>query len=175
MYCPICGAESTQGLNYCKRCGASLGNPSGQATQKERVFAKIGAVFSLMTVGVVSVLGLMGMFITLNENQAIRELPPQFLTAVLIFTAATVFGVVGLLIWFALRLMGVEPRRAATSEYERRGSKVPPQLSSLPQGLNSVTEHTSVTEQTTRGLSRAESDQLTLSGAPQPTARQGES
>ena len=24
MHCPVCGAESTQGLNYCKRCGASI-------------------------------------------------------------------------------------------------------------------------------------------------------
>ena len=25
MFCPYCGTESTQGLNYCKRCGANLG------------------------------------------------------------------------------------------------------------------------------------------------------
>lgn len=26
MYCSFCGTESTPGLNYCNRCGASLGN-----------------------------------------------------------------------------------------------------------------------------------------------------
>src|SRR6185295_2921772 len=24
MYCPVCGVESIQGLNYCKQCGANL-------------------------------------------------------------------------------------------------------------------------------------------------------
>jgi hypothetical protein len=28
MYCPGCGTETTQGLNYCKQCGANLVTPT---------------------------------------------------------------------------------------------------------------------------------------------------
>ncbi len=34
MYCPNCGAESTQGLKFCKRCGASVASSADVTAPK---------------------------------------------------------------------------------------------------------------------------------------------
>lgn len=159
MYCPVCGAESTQGLNYCKRCGASLGsetNPRHPGVSARHI------VLPLMTISAVSIVGLIGLFATLNENQAVKQLPPPYLTGVLLFASATVFGVVAMLIWSLLRLTG---SRDGAQPVAMRPTSEPARLLSTPPPT-----FTSITEHTTKGFPQIESDQPVVP----PRVRQSE-
>ena len=44
MFCPFCGTESTQGLNYCNRCGGNLGALLQGGAREERPAVSNGAV-----------------------------------------------------------------------------------------------------------------------------------
>ena len=61
MYCPVCGAESTQGLNYCKRCGSGLG-ASTPPMEPRASFGKMMGM--LLPVAVVSLGGFIALFST---------------------------------------------------------------------------------------------------------------
>ena len=138
MYCPVCGAESTQGLNYCKRCGAGLGLPVNSAEPKGGV-SKLVALAMLPTL--VSAVGLIGLFTTASE---MRGLDPRFLVAIVAFSGATVVGVVMVLAWLLLRLSGLpqsamSPREPAPPPAMRhQPAELPPPRILMP----SVTEHT---------------------------------
>ena len=105
MYCAVCGAESTPGLNYCKRCGSGLGSPANAPDTGHSV-AKPFAM--LMPVALVSIVGLFGYFMTV-ESLSDRMIEPRALIAVCAFAGATVLGVVGLMIWLLMQLSGARP------------------------------------------------------------------
>ena len=79
MYCPVCGAESTQGLNYCKRCGASLGSPlpspidaapqSRRANHTMTIVALVAAVIVVCAGGLGISLGISGGLVANGVNQ----------------------------------------------------------------------------------------------------------
>ena len=53
MFCPSCGAETSEGLSYCKRCGAKLAG-AGAGESRPRVAGLVWAVstaIALVTVG----------------------------------------------------------------------------------------------------------------------------
>ncbi|HET8676455.1 MAG TPA: hypothetical protein VFO63_11745, partial [Blastocatellia bacterium] len=54
MYCPVCGAETVQGLKYCKQCGANL-NPPGAHVN----ISKLTGMFWAIAVFGIGALGLL--------------------------------------------------------------------------------------------------------------------
>lgn len=141
MYCPICGAESTQGLNYCKRCGAVLSASATPIEQKGSIGKAMGLM--LFLVSLVSIAGFIALFTTVY-NLAERPGLEKATIGVMAFGGATVVGVVGLLVWLLLRLTtGHQPPGSP----EKPANLVPreysvPQLPAPPVGMQSVTENT---------------------------------
>ena len=138
MYCPVCGAESTQGLNYCKRCGSSLG-PTANAP----VIIPPVRPATLLPVALVSIVGLVGFFMTI-ANLSDRNFQPKPLVAICAFAGATVLGVVGLMIWLLLHMSGY---RHGATQASTEGQALPrastqPQLQPPPMSVPSVTENT---------------------------------
>jgi hypothetical protein len=157
MFCPYCGTESTQGLNYCKRCGGNLSPLAQSPAQQTRPAAVApGAAWAagLTTMGLV-VIGL-GLIFPITTELAVRHLPPEAVVFIALLVALTVFGCAVLLLRFWSLLFGVggaaarttpalpDPRATDTREL---GS---PRFDSL-----SPAPAPSVTEQTTRTLEHA--------------------
>lgn len=142
MYCPVCGAESTQGLNYCKRCGAGLSASTTPIEQKASVGKAMGLM--LFLVSLVSIAGFIALFSTVYSLGERPGFDPRSLIAVMAFGGATVVGVIGLLVWLLLRLTTGHPPVAPP---ETSANLAPreygvPQLPAPPIGIPSVTENT---------------------------------
>ena len=155
MYCPVCGAESTQGYNYCKRCGASL-SPVTNETEAARPNSKPLAM--LLPVALVSIVGLIAFFVSIVHlsHGGIESRP---LIAITAFAGATVLGVVGLLIWLLMQLSGIHQRPWQVEKEARpTRSPSPPQLQA-PISVPSVTENTTRNFDPARLRDRATSDQ----------------
>jgi hypothetical protein len=136
MYCPSCGVESTQGLKYCNRCGASLGSGSHDANP-------MGRLVGLVPVSAVSIVGLIGFFVTINHLAG--RLDARAITAIAFFGGLTVFAIVASLIWLLLRLVdGPKTPELRTSNHGGRDIDdiVMAQLSAPPIAVGSVTEGT---------------------------------
>jgi hypothetical protein len=133
MFCPDCGAESTQGLNYCKRCGAIL-------TVNQPRLRTIPPIIPLSFVSMVGLIGLFGTLIAL-ANTKIDE---RILLGVAFFGGATLFGVISLLIWLS-RHQSVNQPASPDSDNRRQtlhGSSSQQQLNAPPLVVSSVTDHT---------------------------------
>ena len=162
MYCPVCGAESTQGLNYCKRCGSNLSaptNPIRTSEKRPRIHGTAGAAWALALATVAVTLGGLGIVFT-NAFNLVRPIFPgstpvpgaaMIAGLMVLFGSMTVFGTVALLIKVVLKLLGlghdsreadqVRPRSAV----EHRPVQLPGPPSAIP----------TVTEQTTRNFDPA--------------------
>jgi hypothetical protein len=157
MFCPYCATETTQGLNYCNRCGGNLA-PLTQPVQESRTIVAGGAAWAagLSTAGVV-VIGL-GMIFPIVTELTAKGMDP---TAVVILAALVALAVVGcaaMLLRFWSMLLGVGPaRRQAPAPaalprpkaQDTRGLDAPHFDSLNPAPAPSVTE------QTTRTLEHA--------------------
>ena len=141
MYCPVCGAESTQGLNYCKRCGAGLSASTPPVEQRASIGKAMGAM--LFLVSLVSIAGFIALFSTVYNLGERTAFDTRALIAIMAFGGATVVGVVGLLVWLLLRLSGVQTSvtRVDVPNMVLR-EHVAPQLPASPISMPSVTEHT---------------------------------
>src|SRR5438270_11162215 len=102
MYCPICGDQTTQGLKYCKRCGAGLSTSTAPIDEKASVGKAMGVM--LFLVALVSIAGFIALFATVYNLGARSTFDTRALVALMAFVVATVVGVVGLLVWLLLRL-----------------------------------------------------------------------
>jgi hypothetical protein len=148
MYCPNCGAESTFGLNYCKRCGGNLSDTPPPPAAKNVLGALILAA---ATLGIV----LGGLGIVFSEALSlIGPQPPGFtppvhdavvVAGMMVIFGSTAIGLVSLmLIKLFSRMMGLSsaadkhPRPARTFVPEQRV----PQIQAEPISVQSVTEHT---------------------------------
>lgn len=140
MYCPVCGAESTQGLNYCKRCGAGLSGPNIPIESK----ASFGKMFGLiLPVALVCIGGFIALFTTVYNLGERTGFDTRALIAIMAFGGATVVCVVGLLVWLLLRLAGFEPtHQQGRSERSLPRDYTPQQLPPSQIGMPSVTENT---------------------------------
>src|SRR6478672_4286954 len=101
MYCPNCGDQATQGLKYCKRCGSGL-NPSAVQTEEKGSAKAIGAMAFLLAL--VSIAGFIALFSTVYNLGERPGFDTRALVAIMAFGGATVFGVVGLIVWLMLRM-----------------------------------------------------------------------
>lgn len=141
MYCPICGAESTQGLNYCKRCGAGLSASTPPIEQKGSIGKAMGLM--LFLVSLVSIAGFVALFTTVYNLGERQFFDTRALIAIMAFGGATVIGVVALLVWLLLRLTtGHQPAAPERSANLISREYNVPQLQAPPVGIPSVTENT---------------------------------
>ena len=156
MYCPVCGAESTQGLNYCKRCGSNLAaptNPIKPGESRPRIRASAGAAWAMALATVAVTLGGLGIVFS-NALYLVRPTFPGSTSVagaatiaglMIMFGSATVFGTVALLIRLFSKLLGFG-QESHDSDHLRKphtfGEHRPVQLPSPPSGISSVTEQT---------------------------------
>src|SRR5436190_11835874 len=139
MYCPVCGAESTQGLNYCKRCGAGLSASTPAIEEKASMGKAVGAM--LFLVALVSIAGFIALFVTV-DSLGEHGFDTRSLVGIMAFGGATVVGVVGLLVWLLLRLTGFHQTVTQVESPPNPVLRVAPQLPEPPISMPSVTEHT---------------------------------
>jgi uncharacterized paraquat-inducible protein A len=155
MYCPVCGVESTQGLNYCKRCGANL-TVAFQTTEQPPVGVALkGSHFALalasLSVGT-AVVTLGGLGIVLSFVQELSHQPGDLPRLLLVLGLPMVCAISILLVWQIARLISM-PRQSlgALSPPPRQqvGPFAPVQMVSPPADSGgsggSVTEHTTRT------------------------------
>ena len=158
MYCPVCGAESTQGLNFCKRCGSSLSDAvqASPAPPARNIVA--GLILAAATVGIV----LGGLAIVFTFALAlVGPQPPGYtpsvhnslLVAVMMVTfgSTTIAMVTLMLIKLFSRIMGFG--QAGFGQSPGRAPQIPRAFVPEPRleiqapspGVSSVTEHTTRT------------------------------
>ena len=141
MHCPVCGAESTQGLNYCKRCGASL-VAGKQAGWPAFNIAKLTGMF-----WAVAVFGLGGLMLLVGGVLGVvaMGLRGDMIGIVAVIFLMTVLVISALLIWQLSRLISIaanSAEAASTDNARAIEDTAPPQLDSPPRVMPSVTEHT---------------------------------
>jgi len=86
MYCPNCGDQTTQGLKYCKRCGAGL-STSTSPSEPQATGKAMGAM--LFLVSLVSIAGFIALFSTVYSLGERPNFDPRTLIAVMAFGGAT--------------------------------------------------------------------------------------
>lgn len=144
MYCSSCGTETTPGLKYCKRCGASLNTNTDAPAQKK--FPLVLTIAFLAVIGFVLSLGAIVPFAAISETAG-RGISLDSLMPLLILIPCFAFGVIGLLVWLLLRLIKIYQQSGATAQpNEVRQPSVrdytPAQIAPPPEVVGSVTEHT---------------------------------
>jgi hypothetical protein len=141
MYCPNCGDQTTQGLKYCKRCGAGL----TASTIPIEPPVSSGRAMGTMTflVALVSIAGFIALFTTVYNLGERPNFDPRSLIAIMAFGGATVVCVIGLLVWLLLRFTGYQPpTHHDKSEKLPARDYAPQQLPAPPISMPSVTENT---------------------------------
>ncbi|MBD0371264.1 MAG: hypothetical protein ICV60_10550 [Pyrinomonadaceae bacterium] len=148
MYCSSCGIEVSRELNYCNRCGASL-NPS--ANQAPQVYSPPPRLTGpIIALGVTVVFSLMAIFGSVTKLFD-RGVHPAFLTWMVIFALALVFGVVGLitrLLTTLLKNSSVQMPEQPPAQLRRpqQSAQIPaPQTGPMNAPISSVTDHTTRT------------------------------
>jgi len=158
MFCPYCATETTQGLNYCNRCGGNLAPLMQAPAQESRIVVASGAAWAAgLTTTAVIVIGL-GMIFPITSELTIRGMAPGAVIAIALFVALAVVGCAAMLLRFWSMLLGVggarhrqAPAPAALTQHkaqDTRGLDAPRFDSLNPAPVPSVTE------QTTRTLER---------------------
>jgi hypothetical protein len=105
MYCQHCGAESTQGLNYCNRCGGQIGAVA-QASPREVSHApSTGTVWAVgvSLVGLV-VFGL-GLLVALMSELVHSGVRPEPLVLLMMCGSLTILASVFMLTRFWMRML----------------------------------------------------------------------
>lgn len=139
MYCPNCGDQTTQGLKYCKRCGAGLSTSTTPIEEKASSGKAMGTM--LFLVALVSIAGFIALFSTVYSLGERPEFDTRALIAIMAFGGATVMGVVGLLVWLLLRLT-TSFKEAALRQATTETPLIRDYIPQLPAPPASVTENT---------------------------------
>jgi hypothetical protein len=152
MFCSFCGTETTQGLNYCKRCGSSLAAPAQAELQVVRPNISTGTAWA---VGVTTaMLALVGLAIILGAmSDLVHNLPSDAVAFIMVCGSVTVLGSVFMLMRFWMRLLaGTKHSDLAALVATARAAKElgPTRMSALPDTpppppVSSVTENTTRT------------------------------
>jgi hypothetical protein len=152
MFCPYCATETTQGLNYCNRCGGNLAPLTQASAQESRVVVASGAAWAAgLTTTAVICIGL-GMIFPITSELTIRGMAPGSVVAIALFVALAVVGCAAMLLRFWSLLLGVGGARrqepAALPQHkaqDTRGLDAPRFDSLNPAPVPSVTEQTTRT------------------------------
>lgn len=144
MYCPSCGNEISVELKYCNRCGANLTVPTASFAPAEPVKLTVPSI--VMGLTVVIGLGIIFGGATSFANVGIH---PAAIVWIVLFSSATLFGCMALMIRFWTKLASLQ--RETTSFQPMRSAFVErPPAQQLPPRMEPVG---SVTENTTRTFS----------------------
>jgi hypothetical protein len=161
MYCQSCGAGTTIGLKYCKRCGASLAPPAGP-DERHGGSLKLAGMF-----WAVAVLVLGGMSALFGGMVALAAVHVHMDALIILGSLAsvTIFLIAALLIWQLARVVSIAKQAAPAQPQGRgpypQGDYNAPQIAAPPAVMPSVTEHTTrnfepaVNEDTTRNFGPA--------------------
>src|SRR5919112_3602873 len=121
MYCQHCGAESTQGLNYCNRCGSNLGALAQPAPREVGQGLPTGTVravgFSLIAVVVFGLI-IMTALMTELVHSGVR---PEPLVIIMMCGSLTILASVFMLTRFWMRMLsgGKSDAADATRLFQR--------------------------------------------------------
>ena len=145
MYCPSCGNEITVELKYCNRCGANLSWPATPINQTPAPPVRL--TFPSVVLGLTIVIGL-GIIFGGVTGFAERGVHPAALVWIVLFSTATLFGCVALMIRFWTKLLSLQremgPMHPTRSTFAER-----PPIQHLPpprmEPVGSVTENTTRT------------------------------
>lgn len=151
MYCPSCGANYEQKINYCKKCGASM-TPAGNVIEFH--LPRLRTTGMTWAIAVFSFVGLLTAILTaagMHSNGLTVSALFGFFITILLFVS----GVSGVLIWQLSRIISTwqesvrQAAQKAQSELQAQTqAALPPQtaqpfaISAAPERLPSVTEHT---------------------------------
>lgn len=145
MYCPDCGAESTERRNYCKQCGGALNASSnitdrGAPSKQHALTWVIASLTMLFGVG-----GLAAVFRAAYDLAHQPGLDEGIPIVLMVFGSTSVVAVVALLVFLTLKL--ADSSRGAQSA----GPKVIARRETSPQlPAPAAVVGSSVTEHTTR-------------------------
>jgi hypothetical protein len=143
MYCPSCGAQSTQGLQFCKRCGANLMPPEPLIhCRKPGGLGWLIAILVLMMGMPIPGLAIVYEF---ANNLINRSFPPPNVTGLAVVGLLVILGTEGLLYRLLSRLISVYIQAEEPVQPARPRpilSQPQPQIGAPHEGMASVTEHT---------------------------------
>ena len=143
MYCPTCGAETSERLKFCKRCGAALNAPT--ETTAPGKFPSWLVFFFLVLIGFISV---MGLIIPLAaSNDLVQHFNAGDAMRIIAMIIVATLALDGLLVWLLLKLIKLYQQAgvpAPSPLLARPAIQVapPPQIAAPPASVGSVTEHT---------------------------------
>src|SRR5215216_5266552 len=140
MYCPVCGGEGTEGLKFCKRCGASLTQPKDSGSGVD--YGKLAGMFWAIAVfGFISLAMLIGSIIPLTVLHAQQDV----IMMVMLFGSAAIVSIAVMLVRQLSRLISIAKGEESATQPIRRVNTnqfSQPQISAPPQQFGSVTENT---------------------------------
>ena len=138
MYCSTCGVAVAQGLSYCKNCGARLNQDDREDKSSEvkpdlLVTAIVATfVFGLAAIGML--IGIMKAILDMNVGQILG-----FMSVLLLLMMVLEGVFIRLLL---RRSKGVEETIALPKQQQATNELQAAQARALPEGMVSVTEHT---------------------------------
>ena len=141
MYCPTCGNEINVELKYCNRCGANLSLPASMAPM---MVAPVRLAVPSIVLGI-TILGGIGIIAGAATAFAQLGLHPAAIVWMVLLSAATLFGCIGLLIRFLTKMMTMHREIAPPQPQPVFNDR--PAMHHLPPRMEPVP---SVTENTTR-------------------------
>jgi hypothetical protein len=146
MYCPFCGSEYTQKLNYCKRCGENL-NPGVPVVEPQAPRRWVALLFVALTL-----FGLGGLIVLFSAHYQMAKWGLRGDDLFMPFMAGLLFmgGVSGFLIYLLARAIGslqqtrqvVFVERPALIENRSAPPALPNEAAQPAAARSSVTEHT---------------------------------
>ena len=150
MFCPVCGVESTHGLNYCKRCGANLALPavSQEPARSPRQwgfgFGLAVATLSVAT-GAVALAGL-GIVLTFVEDLARQPDVDRDLPKLILVLGLMMVSGISLLLGIQVTRL-INSRQRAEALRPQKQPALQPRQEQIPPApeVMSVTEHTTRT------------------------------
>ena len=147
MYCPNCGGETSEGLNYCKSCGSSLFVRPEPPARRSISFKEILLFLIIAALGLIAPIGL---FVESEEIMKRGQAPISVSTTMFGCGAVLAFLTVLVLAWLFLRMISPASSREAVSK--TRDKILPPAPQRISQIRNGSESVPSVTEHTTRSF-----------------------
>src|SRR5215510_3282484 len=150
MFCPSCGFEYTQKINYCKRCGESLSVPAGADAPKmprSRIAGMFWAIAAFCVLGLVTVFNAF-------DHLVGRGLRGDELMLPFVMGLFTIGAVAGLLVWMLARVIAVHQKTGRNVIVEKHFIREAPpaQLGAPTDEIQQAVEPPSVVEHTTRQM-----------------------
>jgi hypothetical protein len=154
MFCPTCGAECQPGLNFCNRCGGAVG---GAVVRQELAPVDLRSPVRVLgvTITLTTIVSLAILFIGL-AGLASWRVDEGVIGGIGVTGLLVLLGIDLSLIRLLSRLLGAAPEKrrltlpfittqTSATTATRELYAQPPYASTLPEGVPSVTEHTTRT------------------------------